>query len=90
MRRLRYLVYRYGETNERNEFKFSFDLRWLVSQIEMYDQAWIARGHWGVVDEDGVALGKRHSAEADENMAVSLEKDTVLRRLNWSSVLWLS
>lgn len=66
MRRLRYLVHRYGETNERNESNFSLDVGRLVSQIEIYDQVLFARGHRAVADENGAAIGKGHSAEATE------------------------
>ena len=40
LHRLRFLICRYGEANERNEFDFSMDVGRLVSQIEIYDQVW--------------------------------------------------
>ena len=43
LRRLRFLIFRYKEANERNEFNFSMDVERLVSQIEIYDQVWFVR-----------------------------------------------
>ena len=43
LRRLSVFVYHYGEANEDNESDFSNDVRGLVSQIEIYDQVWMAR-----------------------------------------------
>lgn len=62
MRRLRFLVYRYGEANEENEFNFSADVNRLISQIEIYDQVWFVRGCRQYEDTDGSK--NRHSAEA--------------------------
>ena len=38
LRRLRYVIYRYGEANEANESNYGADVNRLVSQIEIYDQ----------------------------------------------------
>ena len=38
LRRLRYVIYRYGEANEANESNYRADVNRLVSQIEIYDQ----------------------------------------------------
>ena len=38
LRRLDCIIRRYGEANEGNEFDFSFDVRHLVYQLEIYDQ----------------------------------------------------
>ena len=43
LRRLRFLICRYEEANEGNEFDFSMDVGRLVSQIEIYDQVWFVR-----------------------------------------------
>lgn len=43
LRRLDYIIMRYGEANERNELDFSFDVSMLISQIEIYDQIWYVR-----------------------------------------------
>ncbi len=45
LRRLRYVVYRYGEANEANESNYRADVNRLVGQIEIYDQVWRIRGH---------------------------------------------
>ena len=39
MRRLRCIIDHYGEANEANESSFSYDVKLLISQIEIYDQA---------------------------------------------------
>ena len=55
LRRLRWVISRYGEANENNEINFSLDVDYLVSQIEIYDQIWSVRH----MPEEG-----NHSAEA--------------------------
>ena len=40
LRRLDWLILRYGEANEANEMNFSSDVEQLISQIEIYDQFW--------------------------------------------------
>lgn len=43
LRRLDFIIARYGEANEENEMNFSADVDALVSQIEIYDQIWYVR-----------------------------------------------
>ena len=43
LRRLRYVIYRYGEANEANESNYGADVNRMVSQIEIYDQVWRIR-----------------------------------------------
>ena len=43
LRRLDWLILRYGEANEANEMNFSSDVERLVSQIVIYDQFWSVR-----------------------------------------------
>ena len=43
IRRLNYIVSRYGEANEENETNFSEDVAMLIFQIEIYDQIWSVR-----------------------------------------------
>ena len=55
LRRLDWLILRYGEVNEANEMNFSSDVEHLISQIEIYDQFWFIRH----MPKEG-----EHSAEA--------------------------
>ena len=65
LRRLRFLVCRYEEANERNEFDFSMDVGRLVSQIEIYDQVWFAReGRTRAISDDSEI--EKHSSKAVE------------------------
>ena len=57
LRRLSYLVYHYGEANEKNESEFRMDVDMLISQIEIYDQIWFVRH---------MPKESRHSREAVE------------------------
>ncbi len=62
LRRLRYVVYRYGEANEANESNYSADVYRLVSQIEIYDQVRRIRDGDMTVDRtagSGATAGKR-------------------------------
>ena len=43
LRRLRNLIYQYGETTEENELSFRTDVYMIVSQLEIYDQLWYVR-----------------------------------------------
>ena len=43
LRRMDWLILRYGEADEANEMYFSSDVERLVSQIEIYDQFWSVR-----------------------------------------------
>ena len=43
LRRLDWIIMRYGEANEKNETDFSFDVNMLLSQVEIYDQIWYVR-----------------------------------------------
>ena len=65
MRRLRFLVCRYKEANEQNEFDFSVDVGRLVSQIEIYDQVWFAREGWTRAIGD-YSESEKHSSKAVE------------------------
>lgn len=62
LRRLRYLIYQYGEANEANESNFGADVRRLVEQIEIYDQVWFVRTRHHKTDDYGKITG--HSDEA--------------------------
>ena len=64
LRRMRYIIYSYGEVSEENESDFSLDVAQLISQIEIYDQIWFVRGGKFDKDEDGLITG--HSKEAVE------------------------
>ena len=64
LRRLRFLVCRYKEANEENEFDFSVDVGRLVSQIEIYDQVWFAReGRTRAISDDSEI--EKHSIVAE-------------------------
>lgn len=54
LRRLDWIIHRYGEATEKNELNFARDVGMILSQAEIYDQVWLAR--------HGTA-GERHSAE---------------------------
>ena len=43
LRRLDYVIRRYGEANEDNETSFQMDVELIISQIEIYDQIWFVR-----------------------------------------------
>lgn len=43
LRRLDYIIAKYEETSEANEFHFGSEVRALVSQIEIYNQIWMVR-----------------------------------------------
>lgn len=43
LRRLNFLIYRYGEASKKNEIPFSTDVGQLVSQLEIYDRIWYVR-----------------------------------------------
>ena len=62
LRRLRYVVYRYGEANEANESNYRADVNRLVSQIEIYDQVRRIRDGDMTVGKDGRIRG--HSRKA--------------------------
>ena len=65
LRQLRFLVCRYGEANERNEFNFSMDVGRLVSQIEIYDQVWVfGEGRTHAIGDDSES--EKHSSKAVE------------------------
>ena len=65
LRRLRFLVCRYGEANARNEFNFSMDVGRLVSQIEIYDQVWVfGEGRTHAIGDDSES--EKHSSKAVE------------------------
>ena len=68
LRRLDWLILRYGEADEANEIHFSSDVERLVSQIEIYDQFWSVRH----MPKEG-----EHSAEA-----VSLVREFVDKLLD--------
>ena len=65
LRRLRFLIFRYKEANERNEFNFSMDVERLVSQIEIYDQVWFVReGRTHAISDNSES--EKHSSKAVE------------------------
>ena len=65
LRRLRFLVCRYEEANEQNEFDFSVDVGRLVSQIDIYDQVWFIReGRTRAISDDSES--EKHSSKAVE------------------------
>ena len=65
LRRLRFLIFRYKEANEQNEFNFSMDVGRLVSQIEIYDQVWFVReGRTHAIGDDSES--EKHSSKAVE------------------------
>lgn len=43
LRRLDEIIRRYGSASERNEWDFSFDVRRLLFQVEIYDRIWFVR-----------------------------------------------
>lgn len=43
LRRLNWIIARYGETNENNEAEFSLEVNMLLNQVEIYDQIWYIR-----------------------------------------------
>ena len=57
LRRLDWMIARYGEANEANETDFCFDVEMLISQVEIYDHIWSVRH----MPAEGA-----HSAEAIE------------------------
>lgn len=63
LRRLHFIIAKYGEANEENEFSFSAEVDRLWAQAEIYDQVWSARH----MSESG-----KHSAEM-----IKLAKDFV-------------
>lgn len=60
LRRLDWIISRYGEANEKNEINFSLDVFRLISQVEIYDQIWYVRH----IPQEG-----KHSREAKELVA---------------------
>ena len=43
LRRLSWIIMKYGEANEQNEWNFSSDVNMIISQLEIYEQLWYAR-----------------------------------------------
>lgn len=64
LRRLRWIINKYGEATEDNEIVFSLDVDVLVSQIEIYDQVWSIRNAKASAkhSEEAVALVKEFVA----------------------------
>lgn len=60
LRRLEYLIYRYGEANEGNEVDFALDVDRLITQIHYYDRVWYVRHmpEEGSHSAEGIALAK--------------------------------
>ena len=54
LRRLDWIIHRYGEATEKNELNLARDVRMILSQAEIYDQVWLARHG---------TVGERHSEE---------------------------
>ena len=65
LRRLDEIIYRYGESSERNESSFSYEVRILFNQVEIYDQIWYARK---------TPMDSKHSAEAIELVKEFVER----------------
>lgn len=43
LRRLDYVINRYGESTEKNKFHFCADVNLIIAQLEVYDQIWYVR-----------------------------------------------
>ena len=43
LRRLDRVIAHYGEATEENEMEFGVDVGMIISQVEIYDQVWVAR-----------------------------------------------
>jgi hypothetical protein len=65
LRRLNWIIAKYGEVNEGNESDFAADVCRLISQVEIYDQVWFERR---------LPAADHHSREA-----VELVKKFILR-----------
>ena len=65
LRRLDWIIMRYGEANEKNEIDFSSDVNMLLSQVEIYDQIWYVRH---------MSEGRKHSAEAIDLVRTIIER----------------
>ncbi len=57
LRRLDWIIYRFGGASEYNELNYSQDVAGLIAQIEIYDQIWRSRHY---------SEGQKHSKEAIE------------------------
>ena len=64
VRRIAEIIYRYEPATEANEFEFSHEIESVLSQVEIYDQVWLARH--GITAE-------MHSVEATVLMAEIIE-----------------
>ncbi len=43
LRRIDYVIWKYGEANWKNESKYEADIEQILSQVEIYDQVWFVR-----------------------------------------------
>jgi hypothetical protein len=69
LRRIRTIILKYGEANERNELSFLKEIEAIVAQTEIYDQIWFART---------VPQGKKHS---EKGTALIREVVSLLREI---------
>lgn len=62
LRRLDYVIYRYGESTEANECKFRSDVMMIIAQLEIYDQVWYVRHMpeegFHIVEAKALAVGR--------------------------------
>ena len=67
LRRLSFIIGKYGEANEENEFHFELEVSQLLSQVEIYDQIHFARnGGVGNHSEEGRNLVREFVKELKE------------------------
>jgi hypothetical protein len=69
LRRLDWIIARYGEANEENESDFNSDIGMLISQVEIYEQIWYVRNMSAVKGEhstETIELIKEFVAKLEE------------------------
>lgn len=64
LRRLRCVISKYGEANEKNEINYSVEVSRIIRLIEVYDQIWLVRDNDYKPDKNGMLGG--HSRKAKE------------------------
>lgn len=76
MQRLEILYFAFGSPTERNEASYDEAVRQLVSQLEIYDQVWVARdlAH-AVQKENGGIVHSRKGIELAQKMVDYLSED---------------
>ena len=71
-----YELYRMlGDVEEQNEYFYSYGVGKLISQLEIYDQVWVARGSYDAAPEEpgvfhsreGIALARRMVEYMEDN-----------------------